>query len=109
MVFLTTINMSTIENDVLIFFKKSVSNKLTLSSNLTDFCKYEDDAFYLFLEFFEVFKIEKGNLDLDKYFYSKSSFWDIIKLKKVKQDEKPKITIEHMIEVAKRKEWFNPI
>lgn len=101
--------MSTIENDVLIFFKKSVSNKLALSSNLTDFCKYEDDAFYLFLEFFEVFKIEKGNLDVDKYFYPKATFWDIIRFKKVKQDEKPKITIGHMIEVAKRKEWFDPV
>lgn len=101
--------MNTIENDVLIFFKKSLSNKLTISSNLTDFCKNEDDAFYLFLEFFEVFKIEKGYLDVDKYFYSRSSFWDMITFKKVKQDEKTKITIGHMIEVAKRKEWFDPI
>ncbi|WP_413998088.1 DUF1493 family protein [Flavobacterium sp. W1B] len=101
--------MNTIENDVLIFFKKSLSNKLTLSSNLTDFCKNEDDAFYLFLEFFEVFKIEKGNLDVDKYFYSKSSFWDMIRFKKVKQEEKPKITIKHLIKVAEKKEWFDPI
>jgi hypothetical protein len=100
--------MNTIENDVLIFFKKSLSNKLTISSNLTDFCKNEDDAFYLFLEFFEVFKIEKGYLDVDKYFYSKSSFWVMITFKKVEQEIKPKITIKHLIKVAEKKEWFDP-
>lgn len=100
--------MSTIENDVLIFFKKSVSNKITLYSNLTDFCKDEDDAFYLFLEFFDIFKIEKGSLNVDKYFHPRSSFWNLITFKKVKHEEKPKITIEHLIKVAEKKEWFEP-
>lgn len=108
MVSLITINMSTIENDVLIFFKKSVSNKLTLSSTLTDFCKYEDDAFYLFREFFEKFKIEKGNLNVDEYFYAQPSFLDFVTFKKVVQENKPKITIEHLIKVAEKKEWFDP-
>lgn len=101
--------MDTIEYNVLLFFKKALlNNKLTKSSFLTDFCKNEDDAFYLFSEFFEKFKIEKGNLNVDKYFYAKSSFWDFITFKKVVQEDKPKITIEHLIKVAEKKEWFDP-
>jgi hypothetical protein len=61
--------MNTLEHNVIFFFKKALlNNQLTKSSFLTDFCKNEDDAFYLFLEFFEKFKIEKGNLDVDKYY-----------------------------------------
>lgn len=100
--------MDTLENDVLVFFKKALGNKLELSSSLTDFCKNEDDAFYLFLEFFEKFKIEKGNLDVDKFFYPKAKFFDIFRFKKTNQDEKPKISIKHLIKVAEKKEWFDP-
>ena len=101
--------MNEINNEVLVFFKKAlINNRLSESSCINDFCKDEDDAFYLFLEFFDIFKIEKGNLDLDKYFYSKTNFWDRILLKKIKQDEKQKITIKHLIEVAKTKHWFDP-
>jgi hypothetical protein len=102
--------MDTIEYNVLAFFKKALlNNKLTKFSFLTDFCKNEDDAFYLFLEFFEKFKIERGNLNVDKYFYPKSSFLDFITFKKVIQEDKPKITIEHLIKVAEKKEWFDPL
>ncbi|SFJ76579.1 DUF1493 family protein [Myroides guanonis] len=101
--------MNILENDVLVFFKKAVSSKLTMSSSLTDFCKNEDDAYYLFLEFFEKFEIEKGYLDLDKFFYPKASLWGVIRLKRNDYDDKPKITIQHLIKVAKKKEWFDPV
>ena len=107
-VFLIMIDMDTIENDVLVFFEKALGRKLKIFSSLADFCKNEDDAYYLFLEFFENFKIEKGSLDLDKFFYARANFWDIIRFKKVRQDEKQKITIEHLIKVAEKKEWFDP-
>lgn len=102
--------MDTIEYKVLDFFKKALlNNKLTKFSFLTDFCKNEDDAFYLFLEFFEKFKIEKGNLNVDKYFYPKLKLLDLIKFKKINKESKPKITIEHLIKVVEKKEWFDPL
>ncbi|WP_306350861.1 DUF1493 family protein [Flavobacterium sp. '19STA2R22 D10 B1'] len=101
--------MNELEKDVLLFFRKALNKEIRVSSNLSDFCKYEDDAFYLFLEFFEKFKIKKGYLDLDKYFYKTPKFWDIIRFKKIKQKQKQPITIGHMIEVVKKGEWFDPL
>lgn len=101
--------MEKLDNEVISFFRKALSNsKLSKSSYLNDFCKNEDNAYYLFLEFFESFNIEKGHLDLDKYFYSKSVFFDIFKLAKPSQSTKPKISIAHLIKVAEKKEWFDP-
>ncbi len=104
------IRMDIIETEVLLFFKKALNKKIQTSSYLNDYCKNEDDAFYLIYEFFDKFNIEKGNLNLDKYFNYKRTLYDKLFFKNVsnKITNKPKITISHMIEVAKRKEWFEP-
>ncbi|PQL94410.1 DUF1493 family protein [Apibacter adventoris] len=72
-----------------------------------------DDAEILLKEFIDQFDIQKGYLEIDKYFYNLSDFgwryWlSLLKLRKYKPLQKPPITIAHMIEVAKRNEWFDP-
>lgn len=75
---------------------------------------FNDDAEIVLEEFFREFEI-KGDeyLDLDKYFYNFLdyflSYWrNLLSLKRKKREAKTPITIAHMIEVAKRKEWFEP-
>ena len=69
-----------IEDKVLLFFNKKVSKKIDKNLYLTDFCTNEDDAYYLFLDFFSEFEIEEGYLDLDMYFYKSNSFlYNIVK------------------------------
>ena len=100
--------MDKIKYNVIFFFKKALNKKIDENSFINDFCKDEDDAFYLFLEFFEKFEIKTGNFNLDKYFNSNNTFWDIIfKKNKTEYKIKPKIPISHLIEVAIKKEWFD--
>jgi hypothetical protein len=72
------------------------------------------DSIDIFEEFLKYFKIEMGyeTFDIDKYFY-KISFFDSLRLVlniniQHMYQPKPPITLAHMIEVAKRKEWFDP-
>lgn len=100
--------MMTIENQVIDFFKRKISKKIDKNSYITDYCKNEDDAYYLFLEFFSEFNIEQGNLNLDKYFYKKKPFY-LFSFKKNEEEinKKKSISIKHLIEVAISKRWFD--
>lgn len=69
----------------------------------------------IFEEFINEFKINSGymNFAIDKYFYNISFFdalfFNLLKTHIIKKyKEKPPITLKHMIEVAKRREWFDP-
>ena len=72
------------------------------------------DGIDIFEEFLKKFNIEKGYESFDiNYFFYKLNFPDSFKSMlnipiKKKYKTPPSITIAHMIEVAKRKEWFDP-
>ncbi|NCO64451.1 MAG: hypothetical protein COW66_14120 [Flavobacteriaceae bacterium CG18_big_fil_WC_8_21_14_2_50_34_36] len=105
--------MKTIESNVIAFFNqwlpKEMGNNVNTVINTINLDR--EDAIMIFEEFINEFDILSGysSFDIDKYFYPQKSFWNIIMYKKVKKEEKPKITIAHMIEVAKKKEWFDPL
>ena len=106
--------MESINHRVLKFFqdyflKKEISENFII--NKPDYLA--DEAFFLMEEFFKQFKIEKGYLDIDKYFnplpkLTLKHLWNLFTFNLPKNKQKPLITIAHMIEVAKRKEWFDP-
>ncbi len=95
------------------FFKKwgvyngELKNKTIINDINEDFMDLE----WLFESFFKEFDIENSHdFDVYKYFYQ-ISFLKKILIEfgfKIKIENKPSITIHHMIEVAKRKEWFDP-
>lgn len=104
-----------IEEQVIDFFRKRISKKIDKDSYITDFCKDEDDAYYLFLDFFSEFNIENGYLNLDDYFFQNGNFlYKIIKYFnnngsiKNEKNEKKQISIKHLTEVAIKKQWFDP-
>ncbi|MFV5686549.1 DUF1493 family protein [Flavobacterium sp. GB2R13] len=107
--------MDELEKKVIDFFNKNnivKNNKIDSSINKPNY--FADEAFFLMEEFFVKFNIDKGYIDIDKFFnplptLSFKHFLNLFGLKKMEYPEKPKITIGHMIEVAKRKEWFDPI
>lgn len=68
------------------FFKKRVSRKLTIESYLTDYCKDEDDAFFLLIEFFEKRTIVFKTI-LSKYYYQ-IVVMDIVEVKVNRWKEK---------------------
>ncbi|KUF37810.1 hypothetical protein AV926_01920 [Myroides marinus] len=98
--------MEGLEKEVLDFFKKRVSRKLTIESYLTDYCKDEDDAFFLLIEFFEKYTISEGYLDIDKYFYNTKTYFGIHFGEKT--EGKPSISIRHLVETARFRKWINP-
>lgn len=109
--------MENIETRVLVFFEKwHLSSKKGFDTVINSVFLSQDDAIMIFEDFLMEFKIELGytSFDVDKYFY-KISILDTILyyfLKKnfeKKYKKKPPITIRHMIEVAKKREWFDPL
>jgi len=106
----------TISKEVIIFFKKNLmlkqidKNTIINTENFTS-----EDAFFILEDFIKKFDINKGFLDIDSYFqptYINGSLWKAflhnIGFIKPEYKKLPPITISHMIEVAKRKEWFDP-
>lgn len=67
-----------------------------------------DDANIIMESFIKEFDIEKGYLEIDKFFEPLPNINFNLFKKKRKKLNRPLITIAHMIEVAKRKEWFDP-
>ena len=105
-----------IENEVYDFFINHFKNISNLKQNtiINPPNLLMDDGIIILDDFFKKFNIQKGYLDLNKYFNPVLNpiqlFWNFIQLKKVSEKaKKPIITIEHMIEVAKKGEWFDPI
>ncbi|CAA7386972.1 DUF1493 family protein [Chryseobacterium fistulae] len=110
-----------IEDNVINFFQRSLDEKMINKNTIINNDDYSsEDAFFMLEVFFEIFDIEKGYLDMDKYFRPTYPYgigiYPLIKgilskfnwAKKPIIEPKPPITIAHMIEVAKRNEWFDP-
>lgn len=95
------------------FFKKcgvynsELRNKTIINDINEDFMDLE----WLFESFFKEFDIENSyDFDVYKYFYQ-IPFLKKILIEfgfKIKIENKPSITIQHMIEVVERKKWFDP-
>ena len=105
-----------INQKVIFFFKNKLSFKKIDENtiiNTVDFTS--EDALFILEDFMKTFEIKRGFLDVDLYFqptYIDGSLWKtfLSNIGFIKVDYKilPPITISHMIEVAKRKEWFEP-
>ena len=83
-------------------------DKIKIEKSLDDLGMYGDDKRDFLICFIHKFNIESSNLDYDKY-CEKETFNPLRFLFSKKTDqEKPKITIKHLIEVAEKKVWFDP-
>lgn len=110
--------MKSIEGRVVDFFNRWIfrDKQNSLDKVINTINLDREDAVMIFEEFLNEFDIESGyySFDIDKYFY-KLTFLDSLLIKffskriKEKYGKKNPITISHMIEVAKRREWFDPI
>lgn len=102
-----------IQEKVILFFNEwgIYHNKLKNKTIINDINQDYMDLEWLFESFFKEFNIKNSHtFDVSKYFY-KISFFNKVLIElgfKVYVQSKPPIIIEHMIEVAKRKEWFDP-
>lgn len=110
--------MELIETKVIDFFNKwDLCDKLNVLDKVINMIELDrEDAIMIFEDFLVEFDIEESScfdVDLDKYFY-KLAFLDALFLgffpKRIekKYAQKTPITVRHMIEVAKRKAWFDP-
>ncbi|MCL1655939.1 DUF1493 family protein [Elizabethkingia miricola] len=97
-----------IESRVLNFFKKNISKKVDKDYIINNPNYLGDEANILLEDFIKEFNISSGYLEVDKYFNKLPNFWEIITFSRDKKQKYPIIKISHMIEVAKRKEWFDP-
>ncbi|WP_347066561.1 DUF1493 family protein [Flavobacterium sp. WV_118_3] len=110
--------MESLENRVINFFNKWVlkDDKISLDTIINTINLDREDAISIFEEFLTEFDIKSGyaTFEIDRYFY-KLTFWDALfinmftKRIEKKYAKKTPITIAHMIEVTKRKAWFDPI
>ncbi len=106
-----------LENEILAFFKKEIGIKnIDLKSNIGSekIGLFDLDAEHVMHEFFKKYNIDYSGFVSEKYFQYPNYSWKslfIIRLffEQEKYPSKPPITIGHMIEVAKRKEWFDPV
>lgn len=106
-----------IHDEVLIFFRKNISKNIDENYIINNPDYLGDEATFLLEDFFTRFNIQKGYLEIDDYFNPLPppigcllgwiTFIFTFKFPKYEQKH-PVITVGHMIEVAKRKEWFDP-
>lgn len=76
---------------------------------INKFYRYEDEVDLLFFDFFNTFHINHKNFNILEYFEPEPYFgFNQIKNLFLRRKEYPPITIQHLIDVAKKKEWFNP-
>ncbi|UPQ80465.1 DUF1493 family protein [Flavobacterium azooxidireducens] len=108
--------MSEVEKEVITFFKEkriiSESDNINTIINKPDYLA--DEAYFLMESFFEKFKVEKGYLDIDKYFnplpkLDLKYFINLLRFKRIVNNQKPVITLYHLIKVAEKREWFDPV
>lgn len=104
-----------LEGQVISFFKKELnSKKINRETILNDYWFYIEDSIFILDEFFYHFNISCSTFIIEKYFHSFPDlnwkcFLDRIRFKKMYYPEKQKLTIQHLIKVAERKEWFDPV
>lgn len=102
-----------IQEKTILFFKKwgiydnKLKNETIINTSNQDFFDME----MIIESFFKECNISNNNgFNVTKYLY-RIPFLNNLLIKlgfKIKIESKPPITISHMIEVAKRKEWFDP-
>ncbi|CAA7386971.1 DUF1493 family protein [Chryseobacterium fistulae] len=97
-----------IRDEVLLFFRKNISKNVDENYIINNPNYLGDETNLLLEDFIKKFDIQSGYLEVDKYFNKLPSFWEIITFSRDKKQKYPIITVSHMIEVAKRKEWFDP-
>jgi hypothetical protein len=104
-----------LEDQVVLFFIKELNDKkINKETILNNYWFFIEDSIFNLDDFFYHFNVNCTTFNIEKYFHpfpdlNWKYFLDRIRLKKMHYPEKPKITIGHMIEVAKRKEWFDPV
>ena len=83
-------------------------DKITSDKSLDDLGMYGDDKKDFLIFFIKKFDIDSINLDYNKYCESETfnplSFLFI----RMKEKNKVKLTIEHLVKVAEKKIWFEP-
>ena len=103
-----------INEEVLFFFRNKLSKKITPNTAINYLFPWEDEIYDQLVLFFEKYNINPKCFNMLKYFYPNPESIPILKLwyglivGKYKSKNLPPLTISHMIEVAKRQEWFDP-
>ena len=108
--------MTQLEIEIVNFFKSFTGlSNIDLDTNIgSEKHKIFDlDAENLMETFFKKYHINYSNFIVSKYFiYPDYSWKSLVFIRlffdKVQYPLKPALTIKHLIEVAKRKEWFDP-
>jgi hypothetical protein len=105
--------MEVIEYRVIKYFSKFGIKSMDKNSIINPDNFLSDDANLMMKGFIDEFQINQGYLQIDRYFNPLPAlclkyFWNLITFNVPKLQPKPPVTIAHMIEVAKRKEWFDP-
>lgn len=108
--------MKTLKDEVTDFFlNEKIINSNGLNSIINKPNLFIDEALFLFERFFKRFEIDKGYINLDDFFNPLPAlnlryiFNHLILRRKLRLEQKKIITLEHMIKVAEKKEWFNPL
>lgn len=100
------------KNSVITFFKERGYYNTTLKGDTVLNLYKEDrwDLIELFEEFFTKFNVSgEDTFQIDKYFYKTNLLRLILPNSRRDRNKKPIITINHMIEVAEKGEWFEPM
>ncbi|AZB18816.1 DUF1493 family protein [Chryseobacterium indologenes] len=100
--------MKDLEKKIIDFFSKYDIPIKDVNAIINPDFILSDDANIIMGRFIKEFNIEKGYLEIDKFFEPLSSISFNLFKKKGKKVNRPLITVAHMIEVARRKEWFDP-
>ncbi len=96
------------------FFRENLSKKMTTDTIINSMFPWEDDVYSQLVMFFAKYNIEAKDFKILRYFHPNPESINILKLwyglitGKFKSKNLPPLTVSHMIEVAKRKEWFDP-
>lgn len=105
-----------LKNEVLTFIKDKIGLKNIDENTNVGSKEYEIfdlDAEFFMLRFFEEFKINYVNFEITSFFYYPNYSWKNIVFirkffnKKNRMDLQP-LTIDHLIKVAEKKQWFDP-
>ncbi|CAA7386970.1 DUF1493 family protein [Chryseobacterium fistulae] len=106
--------MDNVEEKVLQFFKKHVYKNIDINTVINYVFPTEDDIYNELVLFFEEYNIDPKDFNILKYFHPDPESMPLLKYYyglikgRFKAKNLPPLTIRHMIEVAKRKEWFDP-
>lgn len=106
-----------LKEDVIFFIKDLTGiKKIDENTNIAspDFGIFDIDAEHIMQSFFDKFQIDERNFSIESYFqYPNYSWKDIILIrfffKKKRYLDKLPLTINHLVEVAQKGYWFNPV